>query len=57
MARYARDLGIALDSSVQTPLFYSIVNQMDQLYLLIGDRSSGMCDILAKICEYQAANK
>lgn len=41
LARQTQELGLALETSTQiTPLFYAIIDQMEQLYNFIGDRSS-----------------
>ena len=57
LARQTKEMSIAVDTSVQTPLFHAIVDQIHQLDELIKDRQSGMCQKLVEICKYQASNK
>lgn len=57
LARQTKEMSIAVDTSVQTPLFHAIVDQIHQLDELIKDKQSGMCQKLVEICKYQASNK
>lgn len=58
LALQTQELGLALQNvSDITPQFYAIVEQMEQLFNLIGDRSSGLRNALGDVCEYQASNK
>ena len=50
---------VASDISVQTPVFFAIVDQIQQIEEQIGksNQSSSLMKILADICLYQCANK
>lgn len=52
-----REHAIAVETTVQTPMFKAITDQIDELDKVIWDKSSGIRDAVWKLCEYQASNK